>query len=342
MRVQSINDGYHIDDDLYTELDTVYFLGQLRSVQTTLEALAIKLEATKGDGKLDLLVDMCQHPTKSMKTFISLKSLTIPQPFIFDGRTASWNTVDNCPPDELSAILEWPELLFPHESVEEWAQGFLSENFYSASSPLPAWEPIPGNRSLKNVVLTCREDVSNDIGTSYYTDEVNEIWWRLSTEYGIETEVYDQQRDRGQNLASLYENQGSDVEDSEVDTEDADEKYWEDEGEDVESIIENLPMTSDKPVPGVSDRFIIVMCLRNVAKHSIGRTTEQLSMIFDWCVERVDKSVEIVRNDSNVNLRAKDALCPTLHFVSASEEMLDYQRVHGLHQHAAHARRPRE
>lgn len=339
LRIQFINDGYHIGDDLSTELNTGYFLGQLRSVQMTLEALLITLETTEDDGELDWLVDMCQHPTKSLKKFTSLKSLTIPQPFIFNGQTASWDTVDNCQPNELPPILGRLELLFPHESVEQWAQGFLSENFYSASSPVPAWEFVPGKRNLKKLVLTCREDVGNGIGTSYYTDEVDEIWWTLSTEYGIETEVYDQQRDVRQNLAGLYEDQGSNEEDSKVGDEDTSEKDWEDEEEDVESIIENPPTTSDKPVTGVSDPLVILTCLKNVAKHSFGRTADQLGMVFNWSLERVDKAVEILRNDGNVELRPEDALRPTIYFVSASEEMLEYQRAHGLHQHAAHAGR---
>ncbi|KAF3034318.1 hypothetical protein E8E12_004601 [Didymella heteroderae] len=339
LKLQFINDGYHIGDDLSTELNTGYFLEQLGSVQMTLETLSITLETTEDDGELDWLIDMCQHPAKSLKHFIALKSLTIPQSFIFDGRTSSWNVEDNCQPNELPPKLEQLELLFPHEFVEEWAQGFLSENFYTTSSPAPAWEFVAGKRTLKKLTLTCREDVGNGIGVSYFTDEVNEIWWTLSTEYGIEAEVHDQQRDTKENLAGLYENQSFNVEDSDTGDEDVDEEDWEDGEEDARPSIEPSPSTSDKPVPGLSDQTIILAFLRSIAKHSFGRTAEQVGMALNWRVKRVDKAVEDLSNDGNVDLRPEGALLPTIHFVSASEELLEHDRAYGPRAHSAHAER---
>ncbi|KAJ4379426.1 hypothetical protein N0V86_005471 [Didymella sp. IMI 355093] len=321
LRIQFINDGYHIGDDLSTELNTGYFLEQLSSVQTTLETLSITLETTEDDGELDWLVDMCQHPTKSLKHFAALKSLTIPQPFVFDGRTASWNTEDNCQPNELPPRLEQLELLFPHESVEEWAQGFLSENFYTASSPAPAWEFVAGKRSLKKLILTCREDVGNGIGVSYFTDDVDEIWWTLSTDYGIETEIHDQQRATKENLAGLYEDQSLNEEDSETDDEDIDGEDWQ---------------------KSCSDHTVILAFLRNVSKHSFGRTSEQIGIAMNWSVERVDKAVENLHNDGNVDVRFEGALQPTIYFISANEEMLENDRAYGVRDNSNHVGRPKD
>jgi hypothetical protein len=342
LRIQFINDGYHIGDDLSTELNTGYFLEQLSSVQNTLETLSITLETTEDDGELDWLVDMCQHPTKSLKHFAALKSLTIPQPFVFDGRTASWNTEDNCQPNELPPRLEQLELLFPHESVEEWAQGFLSEKFYTASSPAPAWEFVAGKRSLKKLILTCREDVGNGIGVSYFTDEVDEIWWTLSTDYGIETEVHDQQRATKENLAGLYEDQGLNEEDSETDEEDVDEEDWQDDDEDARPSKHPLLTASDKPALGCSDHTVILAFLRNISKHSFGRTSEQIGIAMNWSVERVDKAVEDLHNDGNVDVRLEGALQPTIYFISANEELLESDRTYGLRDNSNHVGRSKD
>lgn len=221
LKIQFINDGYHIGDDLSTELSTGYFLEQLRGSQKTLETLLITLETTADDGELDWLVDMCQHPISSLKHFTALQSLTIPQPFIFDGDIA-WDAEGHCRPNGLPANLERLELLYPHESVEKWAQGFLSENYYDQVSKSEKC-------ILKKLVLTCREDVGNGIGVRFFTDRVDEVWWTLSTDYGIETEVHDQQRDVRVNLAELHEDQGSNEDDGEVDDEDVDDEDWEDD-----------------------------------------------------------------------------------------------------------------
>lgn len=361
LKIQFINDGYHIGDDLSTELDTGYFLEQLNSVQRTLETLSITLETIEEDGELDWLVDMCQHPTKSMKDFTALKSLTIPQPFIFDGRTASWNTQDNCQPRDLPPKLEQLELLFPHESVEEWAQGYLSENFYSKSTGVPAWQYAAGKRTLKKLILTCREDVGNGIGASYFTQEVDEIWWTLSTDYGIETEVHDQQRNTRENLAGLYEDQDLNEEDSELDDEDvdnedvhaddfneevADEDANEDEWEDEhDNYLVNLlrrgpasvpPTTSDKPVAGCSDQTLILAYLRSVAKHSFGRTVEEIRMALNWSVERVNRAVEVLLSNGNVEYRPENSAGRMLHFVKENEDILEHDRVYGAPENRNH------
>jgi hypothetical protein len=330
LRIQFINDGYHIGDDLSTELNTGYFLAQLRGFQKTLETLSITLETTEDDGELDWLVDMCQHPTPSLRHFTSLKSLTIPQPFIFDGRTA-WDAEENCQPNELPPKLERLELLFPHESVEVWAQGFLSENYYHEFH-------VGGKCVLKKLVLTCREDVGNGIGVSYFTDDVEEIWWTLSTDYGIEIEVHDQQRDVRVNMAVLYEEQGLNVEDSEVDDEDVDEEEWENDDEDVRPSNQPPLTTIDKCVPGIADQTSILAFLRNTARHSFGRTSEQLGVALSWSVERVEKAVVDLCNDGHVEVRSEDAM-PTIYFVSASEAMLEHDRAYGLREHKAHAGR---
>ncbi|KAF2624056.1 hypothetical protein BU25DRAFT_305127, partial [Macroventuria anomochaeta] len=231
LKILFINDGYHIGDDLATELNTGYFLEQLSSVQKTLETLSITLETTEEDGELDWLVDMCQYPTKSLKDFTVLKSLIIPQPFIFNPQIPGWNTEEYCQPKDLPPNLEQLELLFPHESVEDWVEGFVIAKDSSNSDTWPAESPIIQGRlsKFKKLVLTCRDDVGNGIGASYFTGDVNEVWWNLSTDRGIETEVHDQLRDTRENLAGLYEDDHLDNEDSDLDDEEVDEDAWEDE-----------------------------------------------------------------------------------------------------------------
>lgn len=326
LKIQFINDGYHIGDDLSTELSTGYFVAQLKIFQETLETLSMTLETTEDDGELDWLVDMCQHPTPTLRHFKALRSLTIPQSFIFDGRTA-WDAENNCQPNELPPNLERLELLFPHESTEAWAQGFLSENYFHEFH-------VGGKYNLKKLVLTCREDVGNGIGASYFTEDVDEIWWTLSTDYGIETEVHDQQRGVRDNLAGLYnKDQDLNEEDIEIDDKEIDEEDWEDDGDDaddeeeVRARTQPPPTTSDKHAPGTADRTIILTYLRNIAKLSFGRTPEQLGVALSWSVERVDKAVEDLRNDGHVELRPEGVLRrPTISFVSASDAMLEHDR----------------
>ncbi|KAJ4991651.1 hypothetical protein SVAN01_02766 [Stagonosporopsis vannaccii] len=213
LKITFINDGYHIGDDLTTEFSASYFLGQLHSVEETLYTLSISLETMDDDSELDWLTDMCQHPVKTMKAFSVLKSLVIPQSFIFNAHTVSWNADDNCKPGDLPPNLEQLELLWPHESVEDWADGFNQHESSVTSDSKLLREVLPG---LKKLILTCRDDVG--IGAIYFTENVSHLWWNLSESYGIETEVHDQLRGQHCSLAERYKDQASDEDDS--DTED--------------------------------------------------------------------------------------------------------------------------
>ncbi|KAF1933767.1 uncharacterized protein M421DRAFT_88908 [Didymella exigua CBS 183.55] len=353
-----INDGYHIGDDLSTELNTGYFLEQLSSVQKSLEMLSTTLETTE-DGELDWLVDMCKRPNKSMKQFTALKPLTLPQPFVFETRTASWNPIDNFQPNELPPELEQLELLFPDESVEEWARGFLSENFYSASSPVSVQEFIAGKRSLKKLILTCREDVRNGGDVSYFTDEVDEMWWTLSTVYSIEAEAHDQQRGTRENLAELYEDRGLNEDDSEIDDEDDgedldegdvnDEEWEDDRNEHLQGLLRpglaGLPgdlgaapqTTFDTAELVCTDETLILAYLRSVATHSFGRTAEHIGMAVGWGVARVDKAVEALLMDNRVEYRTDDSEGRTLHFVRENEVILEHDRLFGKPENRSHS-----
>lgn len=83
LMIQLVNDGYHIGDDLLTELDTGYFIDQLCKVEGTLETLAITLEMTDDESELEWLLGMCSSPRRSFKNFESLKRLIIPEAFLF-------------------------------------------------------------------------------------------------------------------------------------------------------------------------------------------------------------------------------------------------------------------
>ena len=304
LKILFINDGYHIGDDLSTELNTGYFLEQLSSVQKTLETLSITLETTEEDGELDWLVDMCQHPTKSLKDFTALKSLIVPQPFVFNGQTASWNTEDNCQPKNLPPKLEQLELLFPHECVEDWVQGFLAENYHDKLAETSAQTSIAEGPTFKKLTLTCREDVGNGIGASYFTDTVDEIWWNLSADYGIETEVYDQQRGTRQNLASLYEDQGLKEEDSDIDEDDVDEGCWEDEDDQARASPRRGPPEARQCISQeVTDQSVVLAYLKGLATLStlsVGPTVGELAESLNLDVQRVADAVTVLRNDGNV------------------------------------------
>lgn len=237
LRILFINDGYHIGDDLTTELDTGYFLSQLSGVQKSLETLSIILETPDDDEELEWLVDMCQHPTTSLRNFTALKSLVIPQTFIFTSSIATWNTAGICQPHALPPNLENLELLYPHEAVEIWAEGFLEDHYDETSTE--SWsQQLALQRQtpkLKKLILVCREDIA--IGANYFTEPVDRIWWQLETEIGIEAEVHDQLRNTKQNLATLdyvdnrdtNEEESVDEDDETSEGDEIDEDEWEDE-----------------------------------------------------------------------------------------------------------------
>nr|UPW35121.1 polyketide synthase 4 [Didymella macrostoma] len=367
LRIMLINDGYHIGDDLSTELSTGYFLEQLSSVQKSLESLSITLETTEEDGELDWLIDMCQHPIKSMKQFAVLKSLTIPQPFIFDGQTGNWSTDNNCQANELPPKLEQLELLYPHETVEEWVQGFLPWCFYSASAPVPSRGSDAGTQSLKKLTLTCREDVGNGIGIGHFIDEVDEIWWTLWKDYGIEAEVHDQQRDTKVNLGRLFEVQmgmdasetddyddDEDLDEPSVDEEDMDasslnevfmdENIDRDGGEDGHSRVPQgqsqwgsadppcvhgaVPQTTTSTAGLVNtDETSILAFLRDAETHYLGRTAEQISMALELDVAQVDRVAEALLSKGHVEYRTGNSINRTLYFVRENEYMLEHDRL---------------
>lgn len=214
LKIAFINDGYHIGDDLTTELSASYFLDQLHSVKDTLTTLSVTLETTDDDGELDWLIDMCQHPVKTMKAFSALRSLVIPQSFVFNAQTGVWNTDDNCKPRDLPPNLERLELLWPHENVQTWAEGFKRHKTSATTSDGASQEPLT---NFKKLILTCRDDAG--IGAAYFTEDVDDLWWTLSAAHGIETEVHDQLRDETFNLAELYVYEASDEETSDIDNE---------------------------------------------------------------------------------------------------------------------------
>jgi hypothetical protein len=233
LKILFINDGYHIGDDLTTELNAAYFLDQLCSLHETLESLSITLETTDDDGELEWLVDMCQHPSGSLRSFTALKSLVIPQPFLFTARSANWNTENVCHPKDLPPNLEQLELMYPREDVEEWVEGFLDNNYYSTLYDTSEQTSVSqGNSSrFKKLTLTCRDDVG--IGAAYFTEGVDMIWWTLSEDVGIEAELHDQLRDTRHNLAGLYEDGGLGEEGSGDEDDEHDDKHAGERGDEL-------------------------------------------------------------------------------------------------------------
>jgi hypothetical protein len=201
LRISLVNDGYNIDDEM-PELNGGYFLRQLYSVRDTLEALAITIETTDRI-ELEWVVDMFHQPQGSLVDFLTLKSLTIPQIFL-------WSPP---PPDErrrwdLPPNLEQLDLWWPTRRVETWMQGLIG---YQSGQP----SKLP--RQFKKLVLTCNEDVGVD--AAYFTDDVSETFWDLWNKYDIETEIYDQVGNTREMLHLKYM-QDDDSEDDDVDGDD--------------------------------------------------------------------------------------------------------------------------
>ena len=284
LKIVFINDGYHIGDDLTTELNANYFFEQLHSVQKTLETLSITLEPTEDDGELEWLVDMCQHPAKSLRGFTILKSLIVPQPFIFTTRSENWDNEDYCQPKDLPPNLEQLELLYPHEDVEEWVEGFLDESYYAtaneASTHLLATQE--STSTFKRLILTCREDVG--MGASYFTEGIDKVWWTLSADKGIEAEVYDQLRGTRGDLAGLYENERLNEKDS-IDEDDelfdenkVDENEWEEQNDIIQSRWYGLPeLSNSRLIAAAAQRIAVLRCLRNTSNPSLGLTDNEVS-----------------------------------------------------------------
>jgi hypothetical protein len=200
LRISLVNDGYNIDDEM-PELNGGYFLRQLYSVRDTLESLAITIETTDRN-ELEWVVDMFHQPQGSLVDFSTLKSLTLPQVFL-------WSSVlpderrSNLPPN-----LEQLDLWWPTQRVEAWMQGLIG--YQSGQSKLP--------RQFKKLILTCNEDVGVD--AAYFTNDVSETFWDLWNKFDIETETYDQVRNTREMLHLIYMQD----DDSEADDDDGDDK----------------------------------------------------------------------------------------------------------------------
>jgi hypothetical protein len=150
LKMLLINDGYHIGDDLTTQLDAGYFIDQLNTVQGTLETLEITLETTDDESELEWLLDMLTRPKKSMKSFVSLKKLVVPQVFLFTFGSAIWAQSNKiCRPKDLPPMLETLEIMYPHEDIEEWVTGFIPRKS-EERKVLPRF---------KELMLTCRIEV---------------------------------------------------------------------------------------------------------------------------------------------------------------------------------------
>lgn len=128
-----------------TQLDAGYFMDQLHCVKSTLETLAVTFETTEEESELEWLLDMCTQPKGSLKDFSTLKSLVLPQSFLFTIQSVYDHSA--CQPKDLPLKLESLEILYPHEDVELWVYGFLDTD---AKSDLP---------SIKELTLTCRDEV---------------------------------------------------------------------------------------------------------------------------------------------------------------------------------------
>ncbi|KAH9872826.1 hypothetical protein J1614_005220 [Plenodomus biglobosus] len=234
LKIQLINDGYHIDDDILTPLDTGYFMDQLCKVQNTLESLTITFEMTEDESEIDWLLDMCTQPKESLRNFTSLKRLIIPQVFLFVVPSPIFpDSGKSCQPKDLPEMLESLEMLYPHEDVEQWAIGFLDiQNGDDRELP-----------NLREIVLTCRPDVG--MSSEYFTRRVERIWWTLMDYYGINTFIICEGEETRESLADLFyeHNFDDEIESGQYEGEEEDEfeEDWEDENSDDDDDDDDMP-----------------------------------------------------------------------------------------------------
>ena len=224
----SINDGYHIGDDLNTQLEGGYFMDQLNSMKSTLETLAITLETTDDDSELEWLLDMITSPKGSLEHFDVLRHLVLPQAFLFAVESMPWES-KSCRPKDLPPKLESLEIFYPSEEIENWVAGFVSANTDDVK-PLPA---------LKEITLTCRDEVGAP--ASYFSSEVDKIWWELATDHGIDSYTYCQIQEHKSNLAELWYKESLDTAPSEEHQDEGEEEWNNDTDSDKIEGYDDMP-----------------------------------------------------------------------------------------------------
>ncbi|KAL1793513.1 hypothetical protein ACET3X_008495 [Alternaria dauci] len=212
LEILLINDGYHIGDDLNTQLEGGYFMDQLNSMQNTLETLAITLETPDDDSELEWLLDMVTSPKDTLRHFNVLKHLVVPQAFLFAAGSMSLAS-KSCQPKDLPPKLEILEVFYPGEEIENWVAGFASEE--------PGEHEPP---ALREITLTCRDEVGAP--ASYFMKEVDRIWWELATNYDIDSYALCQIEKQRSNLAQLWYEESLDPAAIEEDL-DEEEGQWE-------------------------------------------------------------------------------------------------------------------
>lgn len=286
LKIAFINDGYHIGDDLTTELNSGYFISQLCSVQETLETLSVTVETTEDDGELDWLVDMFQRPITSMRDFQALKSLVIPTVFFFT-LMSSLGTPECCNSWDLPPTLEHLELLWPHESMLDWAEGLL-ETFDTsiASVECPSKQSSMLPPHFRKLILTCREDVG--VGASYFTDSVHAVWWDLSTKHGLEVETYDELHNTRDKLATKYEQEL--MQDKDNYSSDGDDEEDDDDDDTDDDVSQD----------GGTERAILACLRRSRNSHPDGLTVDELAAEVDSDYQQAIDAVTTLLEDGYV------------------------------------------
>jgi hypothetical protein len=210
--------------------------------------------------------------------------------------------------------------------VEEWAEGFLDENYYDNSDSPPVQSSSIEDRTFKRLTLTCRDDVG--IGASYFTEGVDKIWWDLSTAHGIEAEVHDQLRDTRHNLAGLYEDEGLEEEDSDIDDEEVNEEVWEDEDDAVRPS--DSPSGAPRPrCESLEDQTTILRHLRSLTRFE-GITPNEVGRVLDLPWDRVTRAAAQLLVDGNIRFTGVFPQPHRYHFVIESDELRRRDRLQEL------------
>jgi hypothetical protein len=160
-------------------------------MQECLETLAITLETTDDESELEWLLDMVTSPKESLCHLTNLKHLVLPQVFLFNAESSTWPS-KSCQPKDLPPKLETLEILYPQEEVEEWVAGFVPRRTDQCKT----------HSTFRKITLKCRDEVGTP--ASYFSTEVDRIWWELTTNQGIDTYTICQIQESSSNLAELW------------------------------------------------------------------------------------------------------------------------------------------
>ncbi|KAF2253725.1 hypothetical protein BU26DRAFT_548127 [Trematosphaeria pertusa] len=168
LKIMLCFDAQHHD----TKFDVAYFMSQLHSVSSTLVSLDIDLDFVHEDVHVwDWFLRNCENPITSFAQFPELRTLKLPQDFLFRRHLGGTGIT----PEELPPKLGTLRITAPTSDVEEWGRNFLNREFLEAP-PL-------------SLTLRCKDGLNRP--AQYFLEDPAEVWSRLFYERDIYMAVLD-------------------------------------------------------------------------------------------------------------------------------------------------------